>query len=692
MSISSFRSLIIMSLTGLTIWTSPLPLFAEDEAIAPLTVELGRDVNFDDDISPILKANCLACHNGLKKEGSLNLETVAGMLAGGDSGTSLVPGKADESYLFKVAARQEEPLMPPLPNKMNAHKLTGQEVWKLQQWINAGAIPGQKSAQSAIVWNSTLNRLQPVYALSLIPGESLVAVGRGPFLELLSLNRPDQSVLLIDPNLQSSAHRDFVNAITAHPSGRILASAGFRSVKIWEQPEIAELAAAQSAAPVAAWTTLVSRAGVASIDTAGQLTLLLPEASNTFSTNELEVKAVAIKSDSSEVAVIRKEGNEVAVIKLTGPPTPVVFAVPVPATHICYQEAQLVTAHQDGSIRIWDAAADGTTWAVNGAEFRVDNQPFQQFSLTSERELLTCSSSGEVVLWDLAKRAPAKKWNAGADVTGCETAPLGERFATLHQNGAVRIWDAQGKMLHEWQSAGHALLSISGVERQIAIAKSLSTYAQAQEKASDTDVQERTKSVETAKENIKKAEEALEKAKAPAEEAQKALTDAETKLAAEPENDGLKKAKEEAAKKQESAQQTLKEAETTLERAKTTLGLEEQALKRSQEKLQERVASAKTRAEDVTKLEADLKTQRDALGQNILDGIGISFADPVCIRILTRTGHEELWNCQTGLPVSVSVNPVWSGVNRVQALLTDTLATITDDNRLRILNCNPAWQ
>ena len=93
------------------------PVTAED--LLPI-VEPKRDkpVDFDRELLPVLKRNCLACHNAAKAENSLVLETPQTMLKGGDEGPAIVPGKSAESLLLKVAAHQVDPAMPPDDNNV----------------------------------------------------------------------------------------------------------------------------------------------------------------------------------------------------------------------------------------------------------------------------------------------------------------------------------------------------------------------------------------------------------------------------------------------------------------------------------------------------------------------------------------------------------------------------------------------
>src|SRR5436190_17502225 len=83
---------------------------------------LKRDapVDFAKEIYPVLKHNCLACHNATKAKSGLNLETPELILKGGENGPAAVAGRGGESLLFKNASHADDPVMPPPGNKVNA--------------------------------------------------------------------------------------------------------------------------------------------------------------------------------------------------------------------------------------------------------------------------------------------------------------------------------------------------------------------------------------------------------------------------------------------------------------------------------------------------------------------------------------------------------------------------------------------
>src|SRR3954469_15517396 len=121
-------------------WALAAPARADD-APAPVAlpvVDVKRDapVSFDQEILPLLSANCLACHNRTKAKADLVLETPADMLKGGENGPAIVPKRSADSLLLKLAAHQQDPVMPPKGNKVAASNLTGEQLGLLKLWID----------------------------------------------------------------------------------------------------------------------------------------------------------------------------------------------------------------------------------------------------------------------------------------------------------------------------------------------------------------------------------------------------------------------------------------------------------------------------------------------------------------------------------------------------------------------------
>lgn len=92
---------------------------------APLEVE--RD--WADHVAPLLDRYCFKCHGGVRQRGDLDLRSLQNILKGGESGPAIVPGRAEESNLFKFIHAEADPHMPP------KKQLGPEEIALLKRWI-----------------------------------------------------------------------------------------------------------------------------------------------------------------------------------------------------------------------------------------------------------------------------------------------------------------------------------------------------------------------------------------------------------------------------------------------------------------------------------------------------------------------------------------------------------------------------
>ena len=89
---------------------------------------------FADSIAPLLQQHCQECHGPDAQEGNLRLDTLAGLNAGGKTGSLIVPGEPDQSLLITAVRRTDELLkMPP------DTKLPEDAVKALEAWVKSGA-------------------------------------------------------------------------------------------------------------------------------------------------------------------------------------------------------------------------------------------------------------------------------------------------------------------------------------------------------------------------------------------------------------------------------------------------------------------------------------------------------------------------------------------------------------------------
>ncbi|MCZ2341269.1 MAG: hypothetical protein LC104_05665 [Bacteroidales bacterium] len=93
-------------------------------------------VSFINDIAPILKENCLACHEPKKKSGKYDLSTYERVMIGGTNGEMVIPGKPDESELYTLMIATEGRRMPP-ENK--GEPVSREKAALVRRWIAEGA-------------------------------------------------------------------------------------------------------------------------------------------------------------------------------------------------------------------------------------------------------------------------------------------------------------------------------------------------------------------------------------------------------------------------------------------------------------------------------------------------------------------------------------------------------------------------
>lgn len=98
---------------------------------------------FEKNVRPVLVEHCLACHGPDKQTAGLRVDSRAALLAGGDSGPSVIPGKPGEGYFVTAIQHGDVYQMPP------KGKLPEPQIAALVRWVEMGAPwPAEKAATS----------------------------------------------------------------------------------------------------------------------------------------------------------------------------------------------------------------------------------------------------------------------------------------------------------------------------------------------------------------------------------------------------------------------------------------------------------------------------------------------------------------------------------------------------------------
>ena len=123
--------------------------------------------DFSHDIVPILREHCAACHTGDKKKGGLSMNSRAELMAGGENGKVIVPGKSAESSVIKaILSTDSEEQMP--PPDATQKRVPAEKVALLKAWIDAG-----------VAWDDGFTFKKPAYEPPLKPRNVALPAAHG---------------------------------------------------------------------------------------------------------------------------------------------------------------------------------------------------------------------------------------------------------------------------------------------------------------------------------------------------------------------------------------------------------------------------------------------------------------------------------------------------------------------------------
>ena len=109
-------------------------------ALLAMPVADAQEIDFENDVLPILEDNCMHCHGEDEQESGFRLDSRVGLLKGGDYGDSvLVPGHPEKSSLVTVIEYGDPDFAMPPDGKMD-----DQDIAIVKKWVQQGAVwPGQ---------------------------------------------------------------------------------------------------------------------------------------------------------------------------------------------------------------------------------------------------------------------------------------------------------------------------------------------------------------------------------------------------------------------------------------------------------------------------------------------------------------------------------------------------------------------
>ena len=516
---------------------------SKNAGLAIAEIKRSQPLDFQADVLPILKNNCLACHNQTKSKAELILETPQSILKGGESGPAIVPGKGTESILLKVAAHQTETIMPPRDNKVNASNLSPEELGLIKLWIDQGG-KGEVRASAPVVWKPLPDALQPVLAVAVTSDGQYAACGRGNQIYIYHLPSKQLAARLTDPELIQAglyqkpgvAHRDMVHSLAFSPDGNLLASGDYRQAKLWRHTRNTQTVSLGGSpdrtAPVLAVSPDGKWLAFAREDKSIKL-LALNDAkdSKLFVGHEKTVTALKFSPDGSKLASASNDRT----IRVWEVREGELFAVgsgpsEVRAVTWLTDGKRIASGGTDNCIRIWTLpdGAKGELASVKEIKGHEGDVTALETLATAPDQLLSGSADGSVRQWNSETGKTIREMKHGAPVASVAARGDGKRFASAGSSAVAKLWDAQdGKLIADLKGDRYAYEFAARTERELAFAAGEITYRK-------TAIQNAETQNKTQGDRVKKATEAHEAAVKAIAEKQKLLASAtDSKAAAE---------------------------------------------------------------------------------------------------------------------------------------------------------------
>jgi len=346
-------------------------------------------ISFINDVAPILKENCFACHDSKKRKGKLDMTTFERLRGGGAKGTDPIePGQPGKSILIDMLTTTGITRMPP---KEAGEALPKEKIAIINQWIREGAKLDAGIAPGADLMRELRVRWKPptppvaykfavnINALAFTPeGKKLVAGGYH------ELSVWDVATAKLEQRIYTRAERAY--GLVFLPDGK-LAVAGGRpgqegDVRIYDLKGKAKVAG-----------------GVAILDGVNDKSVLI---------------AALLDTDDAMLAIaLSKDGKKLA------------------------------SGGCDRLVRVWDLTPGH---AKAKLEHSIENHADWIFGVAFSpdgKHLLTASRDKTAKIWDLAaKESVATFPDHQNGVYGVAITPDGKSGISVGEDGNVRFWQA----------------------------------------------------------------------------------------------------------------------------------------------------------------------------------------------------------------------------------------------------------
>jgi WD40 repeat protein len=394
-----------------------------------LTVSTSAEqkVTYQDQILPLIEANCSKCHNSDKKKADLDLTSYQGALKGSGSGAVLVSGNPDGSKLWKAVTHAEEPTMPP-----NRAKLGDKELDLIKKWITGGllenatgkAVAAAKPAVDLTLQADAVGKpdgpppmpvkqlpLKPVISTSHL--NAITGLAASPWAPLVAVAGQRQVLLYNSDNLHLLGILPFTEGepmdLKFSRNGKLLLGAGGRGA---------------NSGRVMVWDVQT-----------GEKVMVLGNDYDTVLSADMrpDQSQVAMGGPGRLVKVFATKTSELQhkIKKHTDWVTAVAFSP---------NGQMLASADRNGGVSVWDPDNAQELFTLAGHKSAVT-----ALNWRGDSKLLASSSEdGTIKLWEMKEGKQAKTWNAHPSGTRWVSYSHDGRLVSCGRDNAITIWNASG--------------------------------------------------------------------------------------------------------------------------------------------------------------------------------------------------------------------------------------------------------
>ena len=401
-------------------------------------------VDFDVDVAPILKANCVPCHQTSDSEGGLNLATHKALMAGGDSGQAVDPGDASTSLLVHRADGTEGPLMPPDENEVGAKQLTTSQLRTIAAWINSGAKKpvAQRSTSDALSWSAVDAVHLPAYAIDSSNGGTFLVAGIGQQVHVIDAIKQQTITRLVAPKVQQRIERpaaalDLVRAVAISIDGKQIATGDYKTVRVWRRLEEES----------DQWQLHRTIGGLDSKSISGQVT------------------ALAFSHDAKRLAIGAGEASGSGLIALVDPQSgdflkrsDTLHTDSVLALDFSPDSTQLASGSADKTARITNVNDFSESRLIEGHTHHVLDVAWHP----TEPLLVSASADKSVKIWDLESNVDNKTITGfGKEVTSIAFIPGTTEVITTCGDGLIRVHQTSNQKISRTRKSNDGFLHAS---------------------------------------------------------------------------------------------------------------------------------------------------------------------------------------------------------------------------------------